>query len=99
MEKYFFTFMQNQFINEFRLKDYWVEVTAPSYGQARDLFITYITIPYFNKPSDFAFQYTEKDFERKHFKNGCLLELRHGNIDIEDSIINQLNKKQNGTQS
>ena len=71
LKNYFFTFGQNHRTHAGEpMKDYWVKVTASSYGKARELFIEEFSSRYMPQSDSWAFQYSEKQFTSAYFYKG-----------------------------
>lgn len=71
MPNFYFTFGQDHRDRHGRfLKDYWVRVVAPEGATARELFIEEYAKQKLPKPSQWGFQYSEKNFSPLFFPLG-----------------------------
>lgn len=71
MKKFYFTFGQNHYsVKGEHMAPYWVTVSAPSYGDARNHFCYFFAKEHMGSSSKWAFQYTEEDFSPKYFPGG-----------------------------
>ncbi len=77
MKKYYFTFGQNHVHeNGTPMKDYWVEVEAKDYGEARGIFVREFSAVFMDAPDKWAFQYSESQIDKVYFPKGCYLKLK-----------------------
>ncbi len=75
MSNYYFTFGANHRVYHgndlISLKDYWVRVTAESYGKAREFFIKHFSTPFMERGAMcWSMQYEEKKFNKEYFPKG-----------------------------
>jgi len=71
MKKYYFTFGGNHYTTDGTcMRDYYVVVSAPDYGTARNHFCQHFALPMMGNASKWSFQYEEKDFKFHFFPAG-----------------------------
>lgn len=63
MKKYYFTFGQAHLTEDgTAMQHYYVTVTAPNYGRAREHFCAHFALPIMGRADKWAFQYESDDF-------------------------------------
>jgi len=71
-KKYYFTFGQSHCQEDGTpMKDYWVEVIADNYTEARRIFIEQFSSVCMESPDKWSFQYEENEFNKTYFPKGC----------------------------
>lgn len=71
MKSYYFTFGQADIaLNGDVMRNYYVKVTAHSYGAARGLFCVLFAKPLMGLSDRWAFQYEEDMFDKSYFPGG-----------------------------
>ncbi len=79
---YYFTFGQDHYDKTGRaMKNYWVRVVAVNYDTARDHFIKGFTRHFMNKEDEFAFQYSEDNFQKSFHPLGEIMLIEGGTND------------------
>lgn len=86
MKKFYFTFgTAHHTLDGQPMADYWVTVSAPDYGAAREHFCTFFAKPIMGMSSRWAFQYEEGEFHGSYFPSG---EYKHLIVPEKDLVIN-----------
>lgn len=86
MKKFYFTFGQaHHTLDGQPMADYYVTVSAPSYGAARAHFCSTFAAPVMGAPDKWAFQYEEEDWSAGYQRDG---EYQHLIAPEKDLIIN-----------
>lgn len=65
------------------LKDYWIEVEAPTRNRARELIHKIFG-------SKWSMQYSEQEFNKEYFTKGCLMKLNIADEKSNDAVIEEM---------